>query len=147
MKQTLNEQIEEQQAKLAELELQRTTISARMRQAATSADADEISALQREASELPTKIQTARIIAERLNLQYLEERLPIARAELEKLHKPLAEAIEKHEPAMRERNLASAAVTNASEDVRQLRIEIGAKKRMIDTLIYESQPQGLRRTA
>ncbi len=77
--------------------------------------------LKRRQSELPVKIEMARIQLAKLHLQLDEERLPALQAEVGKFHEPIQEAIVKRDAAVLELGQLQSEYHGANEDLRDVK--------------------------
>ncbi len=135
---TLNE-IQITTDKLTELETEQADLSKRMSDAANDADSASLIKLAHRRNDLPIEILSTRIILERLYLERDELRLPQLQAEVAELAKPIPEMQKQINDLQREFNIASGAVTNANEDVRQTKLEISERKRQIESLLAQAR--------
>jgi predicted nucleic acid-binding Zn-ribbon protein len=138
MLENLNE-IENTTETLTRLEAEQADLSKRMSDAANDADSAALIGLAHRRNNLPIEILSAQIRLERLYLQRDEQRLPELQAELAELAKPIPEMQKKIAEMQREFNIASGAVTNANENLRQTKLEIAERKRSIESLLAQAR--------
>ncbi len=146
MKNDLTSQIETTSNLLAQLEAEQADFKNRMTLAVNDADSSAIIALRHRADDLPVLVETARIQLTKLHLQSDEERLPALQAEVGKFYEPIQEAIAKRDAAVLELGKLQGASLGASEDLRDVRIRVGERRRELERLIFEATPKppGLR---
>jgi predicted nucleic acid-binding Zn-ribbon protein len=138
MIENLNE-IENTQKILETLSVEQADLSKRMSDAANDADSSALIALAHRRGNLPIEILSAQIRLERLLLRRDEERLPELQAEAAKLAEPIEGMQKKIAEMQREFNIASGAVSNAVEDVRQAKMEISERRRSIESLLAQAR--------
>lgn len=138
MIQTLTE-IEGTTETLARLETEHADLSKRMSDAANDADSASLISLAHRRNNLPIEILSAQIRLERLLLRRDEERLPLLQTEVAKLAEPIEGMRKKISDLQREFDIASGAVTNSSEDVRQTKLEIAERRRAIESLLAQAR--------
>ncbi len=136
----LTSQIETTANLLAQLEGEQADFQNRMTLAVSDADSASMIGLKRRHSELPVEIQMARIRLAKLHLQLDEERLPELQAEVGKFHEPIQEAVAKRDAAALELGKLQGAYHGANEDLREVKIRIGERKRELERLVYEANP-------
>ncbi len=133
------DEIENTQTLLETLSAEQADLSKRMSDAANDADSGALIGLAHRRNDLPIEILSRRITIERLYVQRDEERLPQLQAEVAKLAEPIEGMQKKINDLQREFNIASGAVGNASEDVRQIKMEISERKRQIESLLAQAR--------
>ncbi len=138
MIQTLTE-IENTQTLLETLSAEQSDLGTKMAISADNADSSALIALARRRDELPIEILSSQIRLSRLLLERDELRLPLLQAEVAKLAEPIEGMRKKINDLQREFNIASGAVTNANEDVRQTRLEIAERRRSIEALLAQAR--------
>ena len=90
-------------------------------------------------NDLPIEILSTRITLERLYLERDELRLPQLQAEVAELAEPIIDLQKQIADLQWEFNTASGAVTNANEDVRQTRMAISERRRVIESLLAQAR--------
>jgi len=90
-------------------------------------------------NDLPIEILSTRITLERLYLERDELRLPQLQAEVAELAEPIIDLQKQIADLQQEFNVASGNVSNANEDVRQIKMEIAERKRSIETLLSQAR--------
>jgi chromosome segregation ATPase len=140
MTENLKEQIETTSNLLAQLEAEQADFQKQMTLAVNDADSSAIIALRHRADNLPIEIQAARIRLAKLHLQSDEERIPKLQAEASKFYEPIQEAIAKRDTAVLELGKLQGASLGANEDLRDVKIRIGERKRELERLIYLATP-------
>ena len=136
---TLNEQIQITTDNLTELETEQADLPKRMSDAANDADSSALIILAHRRNDLPIEILSARIILERLYVQRDEERLPELQAEVAKLAEPI-EGMQKQIADLQVQfNIASGAVASATEDVRETKMSISERRRVIESLLAQAR--------
>ncbi len=138
MIQTLNE-IENTQTILETLSAEQSDLSAKMSISADNADSAALITLKHRANDLPIELIATQIRLARLLLERDEQRLPLLQAEVAKLAEPIEGMLKKITEMQREFNIASGAVTNANEDVRQVKLEIAERRRSIESLLAQAR--------
>jgi chromosome segregation ATPase len=136
----LNEQIEETADLLARLETEQSDFKNRMTLAANDGDSSAIIALRHRGDDLPIEIQAARIRLAKLHLQSDEEKLPELQAAVNKFHEPISEAIAKRDAAVLELGKVQGAYHGVNEDLRDVKIRVGERKRELQRLIHLANP-------
>ncbi len=136
---TIIEQIQNTTETLTRLEAELSDLGTKMAISADDADSASLIGLAHRRNNIPIEILSTRIILERLYLQRDEERLPELQAEVAKLAEPIEPMRKKINDLQREFNIASGAVTNANEDVRQTRLEIAERRRAIESLLAQAR--------
>jgi peptidoglycan hydrolase CwlO-like protein len=136
----LTSQIETTANLLAQLESEQAEFQNRMTFAVGEGDSASMIGLKRRHSELPVEIQMARIRLAKLHLQSDEQRLPALQAEVGKFHEPIQEAITKRDAAVLELGKLQGAYHEANEDLREVKIRIGERKRELERFIYQANP-------
>jgi peptidoglycan hydrolase CwlO-like protein len=139
MTENIIEQIQNTTETLTRLEAELSDLGVKMAISADDADSASLIALARRRDELPIEILSTRIILERLYLRRDELRLPELQAEVAELAKPIPEMQKKISDLQVQFNIASGAVTNANEDVRQTRLEIAERRRSIEALLAQAR--------
>ncbi len=140
MTKTLAEQIEITTNNLAELETEQSDFQNRMTVAVGEGDSASMIDLKRRHTELPVEIEAARIRLTKLYLQLYEERLPELQSKVNNFHEPIEEAIAKRDAAVLELGKMQGASHEANEDLRDIKIRIGERKRELQKLIYLANP-------
>jgi flagellar biosynthesis chaperone FliJ len=140
MTKTVAEQIEITTNNLAELETQQNNFQKQMGDAVGEGDSTSMIDLKRRHTELPIKIEAARIRLAKLYLQLYEERLPGLQSEVDKFYEPIQEAIAKRDAAVLELGKVQGSYHAANENLRDVKIRIGEQKRELDRLIYLANP-------
>jgi predicted nucleic acid-binding Zn-ribbon protein len=138
MIENLNE-IENTQILLETLSAEQADLSKRMSDAANDADSSALIGLAHRRNDLPIEILSAQIILERLLLLRDELRLPQLQNAVAELAKPIPEMQKQIADLQVQFNIASGAVTNANEDVRQTKLEISERKRQIESLLSQAR--------
>jgi peptidoglycan hydrolase CwlO-like protein len=124
---------------LTRLEAELSDLGAKMASAADNADSSALITLAHRRNALPIEILSAQITLERLLLRRDEERLPQLQDTVAELAKPL-EAMQKQIiDLQREFNIASGEVSSANEDVREIKMAIGERKRSIESLLRQAR--------
>ncbi len=124
---------------LTRLEAELSDLGAKMASAADNADSSALIALAHKRNDLPIEILSARTILERLLLRRDEERLPQLQDTVAELAKPLDAMQKQIIDLQREFNIASGAVSSANEDVREVKMAIGERKRSIESLLRQAR--------
>ncbi len=137
--QTLIQQIQDTTETLTRLEAEQTDLSKRMSDAANDADSAALISLKHRANDIPIELLATQIRLERLYLQRDEERLPELQSVVAKLAEPIPEMQKQIADLQVEFNIASGAVTNANEDVRQTKLEISERRRSIESLLAQAR--------
>ncbi len=137
---SLAEQIQITETLLENLKSERDDFPNRMTIAVSEADSASMFNLKHRQSQIPDEIATGQIRLTKLQLQADEERLPVLQAKLLKFAEPTQAAVLKRDAAVSEFNALQAEHSVANDDLRELRIRIGARKRELDRLIYEANP-------
>jgi predicted nucleic acid-binding Zn-ribbon protein len=138
MMQTLNE-IENTQTLLETLSAEQDDLSNRMSDAANDADSASLITLKHRANDLPIELLATQIRLERLYLLRDEERLPELQNAVAELAKPIPAMQKQIADLQVQFNIASGAVGNANEDLRQTRLEIAERRRSIETLLSQAR--------
>jgi predicted nucleic acid-binding Zn-ribbon protein len=132
-------EIENTTETLTRLESEQADLSKRMSDAANDADSASLITLAHRRNDLPIEILSAQIILERLLLRRDELRLPQLQDEVAELAKPIPEMQKQINDLQREFNIASGEVSNASENLRQTRLEISERRRSIESLLAQAR--------
>jgi chromosome segregation ATPase len=140
MKQTIDEQTQTAANLLAQLGTEQAEFQTRMTAAVDDGDSKAMIDLKRRQSELPIEIELARIQIAKLELQADEAKLPELQAEVGKFSEPIQELIEKRDAAVLELGKLQGAYHGANEDLRDIKIRIGERKRELQKLIYLANP-------
>jgi chromosome segregation ATPase len=140
MTKTVAEQIEITTNNLAELETEQSDFQNRMTVAVGEGDSTSMIDLKRRHTELPVKIEAARIRLAKLYLQLYESRLPALQSQVNEFHEPIQEAIAKRDAAVLELGILQGEFHGANENLREVKIQIGEQKRELDRLIYLANP-------
>ncbi len=138
MIQTLTE-IEDTTEILTRLESEHADLSKRMSDAANDADSAALIGLAHRRGDLPIEILSTRIRLERLYLERDELRLPELQAEVAKLAEPIPAMQKKINDLQVQFNIASGEVSNASENLRQTKLEISERRRSIESLLMQAR--------
>jgi len=133
------DEIENTQTLLETLSAEQADLSKRMSDAANDADSSALIGLAHRRNDLPIEILSAQIILERLLLLRDELRLPELQNVVAELDKPIPEMQKQIADLQVQFNIASGAVTNANEDVRQTRLEIAERRRSIESLLAQAR--------
>ncbi len=136
----INTQIQVTSDLLARLGAEQGDFQNRMTLAVGECDSASMIDLKRRQSELPVKIEMARIQLAKLHLQLDEERLPALQAEVGKFYEPIQEAVAKRDAAVLELGKLQGAYHGANEDLRDVKNRIGERKRELERLIYQANP-------
>jgi flagellar biosynthesis chaperone FliJ len=136
----LTSQIETTANLLAQLESEQADFQNRMTLAVGEGDSASMIGLKRRHSELPVEIQMARIRLAKLHLQSDEQRLPELQSAAAKFYEPIQEAVAKRDAAALELGKLQGAYHEANEDLREVKIRIGERKRELQRLIYLANP-------
>ena len=138
MIQNLNE-IENTQTLLETLSAEQADLGAKMAISADNADSAALISLRHRATDIPVELLATQIRLERLYLRRDEERLPQLQNEVAELAKPIPEMQKQINDLQVQFNIASGAVTNANEDVRQVKLEISERRRSIESLLAQAR--------
>ena len=138
MTENLNE-IQNTTETLTRLEAELSDLGVKMSLAASDADSASLISLAHRRNNLPIEILSEQIRLQQLLLQRDELRLPLLQAEVAKLAEPIEPMRKKISDLQVEFNIASGAVTNANEDVRQTKLEISERRRSIETLLAQAR--------
>ncbi len=136
----LTSQIETTANLLAQLEAEQADFQNRMTLAVGEGDSASMIGLKRRHSELPLEIEAARIRLAKLHLQSDEQRLPELQAEVGKFYEPIQEAVAKRDAAALELGKLQGAYHEANEDLREVKIRIGERKRELERFIFQANP-------
>jgi predicted nucleic acid-binding Zn-ribbon protein len=139
MEKTLIEQIQDTQTLLETLSAEQSDLGVKMSLAASDADSASLISLAHRRNNLPIEILSEQIRLEQLLLQRDEERLPQLQSEVAKLAEPIPAMQKQIADLQVQFNIASGAVTNANEDVRQTRLEIAERRRAIEALLAQAR--------
>jgi predicted nuclease with TOPRIM domain len=140
MTKTLAEQIQITTDNLTEFETEQTNFQEQMTLAVGEGEASKMIDLKRRHTELPVKIEAARIRLAKLYLQLYEERMPGLQSKVNEFHEPIQEAIAERDAAVLELGKVQGAYHDANENLREVKIRIGEQKRELDRLIYLANP-------
>ena len=124
---------------LTKLEAEQSDLGVKMSVAANDADSSSLIALSHRRGDLPVEILAAQIRLSRLLLLRDELRLPELQNAVAELAKPIEPMQRKINELQMQFNIASGAVSNANEDVRQIKMEIAERKRSIETLLSQAR--------
>ncbi len=138
MIQTLNG-IENTTETLERLEAEQSDLHVKMAIAADDADSSALIALSHRRGNLPVEILAAQIRLSRLLLLRDEQRLPQLQNAVAELAKPIPEMQKQINDLQREFNIASGAVSNANENLRQVKLEIAERRRSIESLLSQAR--------
>ncbi len=133
------DEIENTQKILETLSAEQSDLGAKMSLAANDADSSALISLSYRRGNLPIEILSEQIRLSRLLLERDELRLPSLQSEASKLAEPIEGMQKKIAEMQRVFNIASGSVSNAVEDVRQLKMEISERKRSIEGLLHEAR--------
>ncbi len=133
------DEIENTQKILETLSAEQSDLPVKMAISADDADSASLIALSHRRNDLPIEILSTQIILSRLLLERDEQRLPLLQAEVAKLAEPIEGMLKKITEMQRLFNIASGAVTNANEDVRQVKLEIAERRRSIESLLAQAR--------
>ncbi len=136
----LDEQIQNTQAHLETLQIERDDFQNRMTVAVGAGDSDVMIELRRRQSEVPLEIEAAQIRLCKLRLEADSERLPLLEAKLSKFREPIEAAVLKRDASVLELNKLQGAYHAANEDFRDLRIRVGERSRELARLIHLANP-------
>ncbi len=136
---SLVEQIQNTQTLLETLSAEQADLGTKMAISANDADSASLIALAHRRNNLPIEILSEQIRLSQLLLERDELRLPQLQHESKKLAEPIEGMQKKIAEMQREFNIASGAVSNAVEDVRQAKLEIAERKRSIASLVHEAR--------
>ena len=139
MTEKLIEQIQDTTKLLETLSAEQSDLGQKMALAADDADSSALITLAHRRGDLPIEILSVRIKLERLYLLRDELRLPSFQVEAQKLAEIVAEKLKILTDSQTQFNIASGAVSNASEDVRQTKMEISERKRQIQSLLMQAR--------
>ncbi len=139
MTENIIEQIQNTQTLLETLAAEQADLGVKMAISANDADSASLIALAHRRNNLPIEILSEQIRLEQLLLQRDELRLPELQAEVAKLAEPIEPMRKKISDLQREFDIASGAVTNANEDVRQTKLEIAERRRSIESLLMQAR--------
>jgi peptidoglycan hydrolase CwlO-like protein len=136
---SLVEQIQDTTKFIETLSAEQADLGKKMAIAADDADSASLISLKHRANDIPVELLATQIRLERLLLRRDEERLPELQAEVAKLAEPIEPMRKKISDLQVEFNIASGAVTNANEDLRQTRLEISERRRSIESLLAQAR--------
>jgi peptidoglycan hydrolase CwlO-like protein len=122
MMENLNE-IENTQTLLEKLAAEQNDLSAKMAIAASDADSASLISLAHKRNNIPIELLSTQIILQQLLLQRDELRLPELQSTVAELAKPIPEMQKQIAEMQREFNIASGAVSNANENLRQTKLK------------------------
>jgi chromosome segregation ATPase len=142
----LETKIAQTRAQIERLESERAQFGQKMREAVENGEAQAIMDLRRRSQDIPVELDTARIRLAKFELELDEMKLPGLQAEVGKFHEPIREAIAKRDAAILELGQLQGQYHGVNEDLREVRIRIGERKRELERLMYEATPKspGLR---
>jgi chromosome segregation ATPase len=142
----LEAKIAEKRAQIEKLEVERGEFGQKMREAVENGEAQAIIDLRYRSTGIPVEVDTARIQLAKLELELDELRLPELQLEVGKFHEPIREAIAARDAAVLGLDHLQGQYHSVNEDLRDIRIRIGERKRELQRLIYEASPRspGLR---
>ncbi len=140
MKQTIDEQTQTAANLLAQLEAEQADFQRQMTLAVNDGNSKAMIDLKRRQSELPIEIELARIQIAKLELQADEAKLPELQAAVAEFHEPIQEAIAERDLAVLKLGRMQGASHEANEDLRDIKIRIGERKRELQKLIYLANP-------
>jgi chromosome segregation ATPase len=138
MIENLNE-IENTTETLTRLEAEQADLGVKMSLAASDADSASLISLAHRRNNLPIEILSEQIRLQQLLLQRDEERLPLLQSEVAELAKPIEPMRKKISDLQLQFNIASGAVTNANENLRQTKLEIAERRRSIESLLSQAR--------
>jgi uncharacterized coiled-coil DUF342 family protein len=136
---SLVEQIQDTQTLLETLSAEQSDLGAKMAISANDADSASLIALAHRRNDLPIEILSEQIRLEQLLLLRDEQRLPELQAEVAKLAEPIEPMRKKINDLQMQFNIASGAVGNANEDLRQTKLEISERRRAIEALLAQAR--------
>ncbi len=136
----INTQIQVTSDLLEQLETEQADFQNRMTLAVGECDSASMIDLKRRQSELPVKIEMARIQLAKLHLQSDEQRLPELQSAAAKFNEPIQEAVAKRDAAVLELGKLQGAYHGANEDLREVKIRIGERKRELERFIFQANP-------
>jgi septal ring factor EnvC (AmiA/AmiB activator) len=142
----IQKQITETAGHIAALTQEQKEFGSKMSEAAQSGNADSIIELKRRQSELPIQLEAARITHTKLLLEADQERSAQLQTEVGKFFEPIQELIQKRDAAQLELAKMQGQYHGVNEDLRDVRIRIGERRRELERLIFEATPKppGLR---
>ncbi len=142
----IQKQITETAGHIAALTQEQEEFGSKMSEAAQSGNADSIIELKRRQSELPIQLEAARITHTKLLLESDQERSAQLQKEVGKFFEPIQELIQKRDAAQLELAKMQGQYHGVNEDLRDVRIRIGERRRELERLIFEATPKppGLR---
>jgi chromosome segregation ATPase len=142
----IQKQITETAGHIAALTQEQKEFGSKMSEAAQSGNADSIIELKRRQSELPIQLEAARITHTKLLLESDQERSAQLQTEVGKFFEPIQELIQKRDAAQLELAKMQGQYHGVNEDLRDVRIRIGERRRELERLIFEATPKppGLR---
>jgi peptidoglycan hydrolase CwlO-like protein len=142
----LETKITQTRAQIEKLGVERGEFGQKMREAVENGEAQAIMDLRRRSQDIPVEVDTARIRLAQFELELDELRLPELQAEVGKFHQPIQSAISKRDAATLELGQLQGQYHSVNEDLREVRIRIGERKRELERLMYEATPKspGLR---
>ncbi len=138
MTENLNE-IQTTTTTLARLETEQADLPKRMSDAANDADSSALIGLAHRRNNLPIEILSAQIRLERLYLRRDEMRLPLLQNEAAKLAEIVTEKLKILTDSQTEFNFASGNQSSAASDVSETKIEIGERRRSIESLLAQAR--------
>jgi chromosome segregation ATPase len=139
IQENLNSQIEQSANFLAQLSAELADIPSRRALAAGDADSASLISLTHRGNDLLIEIQMTKIRLEQLQLKRDESRLPDLQDAARKLSEPISELQARLQAAQLELNLAGGAQRDAEQNVKDLRIRIGERKRSVEALLHEAR--------
>ncbi len=137
----LETKIAETRAQIEKLESERGEFGQKMRDAVENGEAQAIMDLRRRSQDIPIELDTARIQLAKLELELDESRVPGLQAEVGKFHQPIQSAIAKRDAATLELGQLQGQYHSVNEDLREVRIRIGVRRRELARLIFEATPK------
>jgi chromosome segregation ATPase len=135
----LNEQIETNTAKLAQLETEQRELSQSIADAANAADSSALITLAHRRNNLPVEILSTRIMLERLYQQRDESRLPSLQDAARELSEPIFELQARLQSLQTELNISIGRQVDAAQNVKDIKMRIAEREREIEALLYETR--------
>jgi peptidoglycan hydrolase CwlO-like protein len=133
------DEIENTQKILETLSAEQSDLPVKMAISADDADSASLIALSHRRNNLPIEILSTQIILSRLLLERDELRLPQLQNAVAKLAEPIEGMLKKITEMQREFGIASGAVSNANENLRQTKLEIAERRRSIESLLAQAR--------
>jgi chromosome segregation ATPase len=140
MTNNLQEQITDAASHIAALTQEQKEFGNKISEAAQSGNADSIIELKRRQSELPIQLEAARIRHTKLLIEADQERAAQLQTEVGKFFEPIRELIAKRDEAQLELGKMQGQYHAVNEDLRDIKMRIGERKRELERLIYLANP-------